>query len=192
MFTKHQGHHPSEHLLFKPSFKAFITKQDEQLKHVLCYVQMHTSLHSSTQQSHLTQNCLLLSPQLQLPEPSEGSGTTWSLESVIQHQAGCRRLDPACNPSCCCAGPCQKQRLWVSDLVWISAASCSVNSCSWERAVSAKKRNRTTTQQRDEGQVAHKAKELSRKHTFVSKRYCFEWNPSAIIFVTSIWNVCGA
>lgn len=126
MFTKHQGRHPSKHLLFKVSFKACITKQNEQLKHVLGYVQMHTSLHSSPQQSHLTQNCLLLSPQPQLPEPSKGSGTTWSFASVIQHQAGCRRLDPACNPSCCCccAGPRQKQRLWMSDLVWISAASC--------------------------------------------------------------------
>lgn len=132
MFTKHQGHkghHPSQQLLFKASFKAYITKRSKQLNRVLHYIQQHSSLRSRTQQSRLTQSCLLLSPQLQLPEPSEASGTTWSFLSVIQHQGGCRRPDPAYSPSfCCCGWPCQKQRLWTSDLMRICAASCSVNS----------------------------------------------------------------
>lgn len=68
--------------------------------------------------------------QFWLPELSKASGTTWSLFlSAIQHQAGCRRLDPGCKLSfCCCGCPCQKQRLWMSDLMRVCAANCSVNS----------------------------------------------------------------
>lgn len=132
MFTKHQGykgHHASQQLLLKASFKAFITKQSEQLNHGLCYVQLHITLHSCTQQSRLTQSCLLLSPQLSYQSYLKCLEPPGLFLSAIQHQAGCRRPDPTCNPSfCCCACPCQKQRLWMSDLMWICAASCSVNS----------------------------------------------------------------
>lgn len=94
MFTKHQGHkghHPSKQLLLKASFKASVTKQSEQLNCRSCYIQLHISLRSGTHQSRRTQSCLLLSPQLQLPELSEVSGTTWSFsecDTAIRLAAG--------------------------------------------------------------------------------------------------------
>lgn len=172
MFTEyqgHKGHHPSKQLLLKASFKASVTKHSEQLNRSLCYIQLHIPLCSGTQQSRVTQSCLLLSPQLQLPELPEASGTTWSFWSAIQHQAGCRRPDPTCNPSFCgWACSCQKQRLWMSNPMRIWAASCSLNARQLQPggAAGARRRNRTTTQQRGEGEIAQQHKGAQPKAHF--------------------------
>lgn len=123
MFTKHQGHkgqHRSKQLLLKPSFKAFITKQSEQLNRSLRYVQLCTSLCSRTQTPR--RGAAFSSAQ---PRPPELPGTTWSFPSVTQHQAGCRSLTLLSPQLLLPACPCQRQRLQRSDPVWICAGSCS-------------------------------------------------------------------
>lgn len=170
MFTKHQGHkghHPSKQLLFKASFKAYITKRSEQLNRVLCYVQQHTSRRSHTQRSRLTQSCLLLPPQLQLPEPSEASGTTWSFFWVrySSRLAAGGLILPVAQASAAVVGPAKSRgcgRATWGEFV-LQVVQWTEGSCSRGRAAGTRRRKRTPTQQRDEGEITQQEKGAQQK-----------------------------
>lgn len=82
---------------------------------------------------------------------------------------------------CCCICSCQKYRLWMSCLMWICAASFSMNLKQLQPQGGLWMQEGTEAPHRQRMRLPNKIKRLKRKHMFWNNRYSFKSNLCAVV-----------